>query len=284
MAVLIIGTGIFLKVSSSKPKESIRAKIDLIAQQSIKNAIETGEFDTSEWEKALGIATSSDEYKVLAGISGTSTQEDEGPLTATDRFSRELLQKYVKYKESGGVIDNETTIRFVNELLLKDYGGPEGEKTYTESDITVLDSTLLSDMKRYGNYLGQALNHPVSAEYENEVVIINRVYETDDPQYLSQLTENLKRYQAIRAQIEEIAVPRPLKEAHIAVLNSLSTIIEGVRGMMLIETDPIGATKFMVNYEDGLKALDTSFAVIGSYFKNHYITFSSTESGYIFSK
>lgn len=287
IACAIIGAGIFLKAQSAKPSTSLQAKIDAIAQNSIKNAIQTGQLESADWEKALKIAngTSTIDEKI-AELQKTAPVTDEKPenLTATDRFTRALLEKYVEFKSDGGVIDNNTTLELVNELITKDYGGPDGEKIYTESDIILLNTSALGELKKYGNLMGLAITEPVSAGYENEIVIINRVYETDDSSDLKKLEENLARYQSIRNTVSSIPVPIALKNAHIATLNSLSAIIEGIRGMLLIEEDPIGATTLMLRYEEGLRSLDTAFVYIGSYLKNKNVSFSSTESGYLFYK
>lgn len=286
VALLIIGSATVLKMRSAKPDESIRTKIDLIAKESLKKAIENGKIDNPEWEKALKIATASSsvDEKIAELQKNAPSSEQEENLTATDKFTRTLLQRYVEIKNSGATLDENGTINLVNELLLKDYGGPEGEKTYIDSDITVLDTTSVADLKRYGNYLGSAIGKPVPDDYEHEVVLINKMYETGDASYLDKLPQNLARYTQMRREVESIAVPKIFQNAHIAVLNSLSAIIEGIRGMMLIDEDPIGATTLMLRYEDGFKSFDPALDIISNYFKTHNISFSSTEGGYLFLK
>jgi hypothetical protein len=286
IALLIIGLGASLKYAK-RPKSGIRQTIDMIAESSIKNAIETGQIDTTDWEEALRIANGSstiDEKIAELQKSAPLTEEEEKSLTATDRFTRALMEKYVKYKNSGGIIDENTSIRFVNDLLTQDYGGPDSEKVYTLTDITLIDPANLSDIRKYGNSLGAALSQPVSSDYENEIVLVNKVYETDDPQYLDKLPENLQRYRKIRSLAASIAVPKGLKDAHIALLNSLSAIIEGVRGMMLIDEDPIAAAKMMIRYEEGLKSLDPSLIIVSNYLKKQNISYETGESGYLFLK
>lgn len=285
-ALLIIGGGIYLKKATEKPGNSIQNKINLIAQESIQKAINNGQVDVSEWEEAFKKNAASSTEEKIANLQekyAKTTQNDQN-LTATDRFSQALLQKYVDFKNKGGVLDDNTTLQFVNELIVQDYGGPELEKTYDLSDIIVLDTDLPSELKKYGNAMGIAVSRPVSAGFENEITIINRVYETDDASYLAKLPENLARYRDARAIATKIPVPKNLVNAHLAFLNSLSAMIEGVKGMTLIDTDPIGAAKMMLSYEDGLKSFDPALRIISNYFKTRNIEFSSSESGYVFLK
>ena len=77
-------------------------------------------------------------------------------------------------------------------------------------------------------------------------------------------------------------MPKALKGAHIAYLNSLSALLQGVQGMSLIETDPIGATKMMQSYENGLNSISIPPQFMRAYFKKEGVIFSPSESGYLF--
>ncbi len=286
-AVVIIGGGIYLKKATEKSSNSVRAKIDLIAQESIKKALQNGQIDTSGWEEALlAVSSTSTTDDKIAELKDAYEKSDAetAPITATDRFSRELLEKYVDFKNKGGVIDENTTIRFVNELLTKDYGGPEGEKIYTITDIIVLDTDLPSELKKYANEMASAISRPAPVGYESEIAIVNHVYETDDASYLEKLPQNIARYTEARKIASQIAVPKNLVDAHLAFLNSLSAIIEGIKGMTYIDSDPIGAARLMLSYEDGIKSIDPALRVISSHLKNRNVEFSSFESGYLFLK
>lgn len=285
-AILIIGAGIYFKGSSQPSSSSIQTKIDLIAQESIKKALENGQVDIAQWEEALKKNTASSTEEKIAELQEkyAANPEKEEDLTATGRFSRALLQKYISFKNQGGVLDDNSTIEFVNELILEDYGGPEFEKTYDTSDIIVLDTDLPSELKKYGNAMGAAISQPVPVGYENEIILVNRVYETDDSSYLAKLPQNLNRYKESRRAASQIPVPKLLVEAHIAYLNSLSSIIDGIHGMILLDSDPIGAAKMMLSYDEGLKTIDPALRIISSHLKSRGIEFSSLESGYIFLK
>jgi hypothetical protein len=137
-------------------------------------------------------------------------------------------------------------------------------------------------LKKYGNTLGSIFDEPTPKGYENELIIVNRIYESQNPEDLQKLAQNIDRYQKIRGAIVMIYAPTALRKTHLALLNSLSDMIEGIRGMSIISTDPVGATKMILRYDEGLKTLELVITQIDNYFKKQNIVFSSTEPGYIF--
>ncbi|HEY9481295.1 MAG TPA: hypothetical protein VIR98_03655 [Candidatus Paceibacterota bacterium] len=288
IAALSISVATYAKFRNpSASDNSIAVKIDSIAEKSVKNAIESGQLDTSDWEKVLetiqGSSTIDDKIATLSQTPDSNT--DIKPLTATDRFAQRFFEEYVKLKGSGATIDENTSVNLVNKLLSQDYGSAaSSEKSYTPQDIVILTDSSTAALKKYGNTLGSALSQPLPEGYVNELTLLNQAYESGDTSGFEKMALNIARYQQIRTLIAGIPVPKTFSNAHIALLNSISAIIEGVRGMTLIDSDPVGATQMILRYEDGIKALDLSTREIASFFKRQNISFSTSESGYIFSQ
>jgi len=284
VALLIVGGAFVTKLDFTPPTENkLNAKIGLIAEKSLQNAIDSGNGSVEDWEKTLSnlISTSTLDEKQAYAESAIETPEE---LTATDRFAREFLTEYVNLKKSGAPIDENTGTNLVNQLLARDYGGQNEEKTYTESDIQVVNTTSVTALKKYANALGTIISLPLPKDYEQELVVLDRVNTSGNSDDLSKLSVNVERYETMRAKIALLSVPDGLKTSHIALLNSLSTIIEGVKGMILISTDPVGSTKMIVGYEGGIKSLPLIIQSIGTYFAKQGITFSPNEPGYILTR
>ncbi len=284
VAIIIISGATAFKFKTAKTGD-IGAKIGLIADASVENALKNGQLDNPDWEntlKNLAIGTTTDDIIKNLEQKASANTAPQKELTATDRFAREFFTQYIKLKESGAPIDENTGLELVNRLLARDYGGPAGERIYTENDIRVLNTTSLAEIKKYGNTLGTIFNEPTPSGYENELVIVNRVYETEKNDDLQKLALNMARYEKIRDNIAFVATPSALKNAHISLLNSLSAMIEGVKGMSILSTDPVGATKMILRYDDGLKSLELGTNAMSAYFKKQNVIFSSTEPGYIF--
>ena len=283
-ALLIIFGAVFFKIKNSSPSQNKIAKeVSVIADSSVKNAIESGEISEKPWEevlRGLGSTTVDQNTRALNQDNSSSTEKE---LTATDRFARIFLEKYINLKKNGAV-NEQTGTNLINQLLAQDYGSEPEEKVYTENDLTLLDSNSLSVLKKYGNDLGKAIQVPIPQGYEHELILISHASDTGSSEGLDKLALNIARYQKIRENIESIAVPESLKTSHLAILNSLSSIIEGIRGMTVIEQDPVGATKMVARYKDGISSLELPLAQIRTYLKKMGISYASYESGYILMK
>lgn len=284
--VIVVGASI-LKVSNQNPKNDIANNIGLIADTSVKNGIKNGDIVPSDWESTLkkisGVSATSDTVQSVGSVS-TYSDTNTKELSATDRFAQTFFTKYVELKKSGSTIDENTGTNLVNDLLTQDYGSPKEEKIYIDSDIVIINSSSADVLRKYGNGLGLILNTPIPKGYENELTIITRVNDTGNMEDLKKLALNIARYETLRDKIAALPVPVVLKSAHLSLVNSISAMLEGVRGMTLIETDPVGATKMIARYEDGLKSLSFPLQMVKEYFISQNITFSPGEAGYILVK
>ncbi|HVT75362.1 MAG TPA: hypothetical protein VHD69_03070 [Candidatus Paceibacterota bacterium] len=272
--ILIIGA-VVIKARGSSDHD-LSQKVGLIADASLKKALENGQM--SNLDIIFGTSTIEDKIAALETTAATSAPEN---LNATDRFARAFFQEYVQLKQSGAQIDENTGTDLVNQLLARDYGSPTEEKVYTESDIRVSNTSSLQALKQYGNALGAILQEPLPKGYEQELFIIARYNDTSDASELGKLALNIGHYTILRDKILALAVPNPLKAAHIALLNSVTSILEGVRGMSYTDTDPVGATKMLAEYDRGIQTLSLPLEYIQSYLKKQSVSFSSSESGYI---
>lgn len=275
IALIIIVVSVSFKFTKKDPAP-LGPQIDLIADTSLKKAIESGALETPEWEKLLlelSGTTTIDDKIVELQTQSTTTET----LTATDLFARTFLIKYVNLRKSGTPLDETTATNLINSLLAQDFGSALPEKTYTESDITVTSS---GSLRTYGNSIGSILQAPIPKGYEQELEIITRVTNTENTEDLEKLKLNIERYEGVLAELIDLPVPKALKEAHLTLINSVNSILEGVQGMLLIEQDPVGATKMISRYEDGIKSLDFPLLQIRNYLISQKVTFSPSESGY----
>ncbi len=284
LAVLIILTSVGMKLKNSQNGTSVGTQVALIADAGIKNALKNGDGIDPTWEETLKLiaGTSTDSSKI-ALLQATSSGEQK-TLTATDRFAQTFFTDYIALKKSGALVDENTGTDLVNKLLVQDYGSAPEEKTYTESDIKILNSSSRETLKTYGNAFGAIVSTPFPKGYEHELVIVVRVNDTENTEDLKKLDQNIARYRSIRDRLVALPVPNSLVRQHLGFINSLSAMLEGVRGMALMETDPVGATKMIARYQDNLAALSLPALEMKAYFKKQNVVFSSLESGYLLTK
>jgi hypothetical protein len=280
IAVVVVASAVVFKHIGPKNSD-LKAQVNLIAESSVKRAIESGALETPEWEKVLrelsGTTTIDEKVAILAQNASTSAEN----LTATDLFARAFLVKYVNLRKSGGTLDETTGLNLINSLLAQDYGSIIVQKTYTGSDIKNISANVPSALKSYGNSIVRILKAPVPDGYEQELDIISRVTDTQNLEDLEKLDINIERYRSVRDSLLTLTVPKALITPHVALVNSVNAILEGVEAMRNIEKDPVGATKMLARYEDGLKSIDLPLASIKQYLLSQNITFSPSESGYV---
>jgi hypothetical protein len=280
LALVIIGYATVLKLKNPSENSELEAKVGIIAKESIQNALKNGEIDTTDWEKTLlSLSTSSIEAQIST-LQAESTKSEE-KLTPTDRFSRDFFSRYIELKESGTAIDENTGITLINELLSQDYGEAQADTFYTEADISVSKSSAAPELRKYGNNLGAIFQIPLPEGYENEIAVIERIGAGERPEDFDKLALNIERYESMREKILDLSVPFALKNVHLAIINSLSAMIDGIQGVILIQTDPVGATERVMRYEDGLTALPLVLESLKNHLKASGVAFSRNESGYV---
>lgn len=277
--IFVMCAGIF-RLSMSGSTSNLQKQVGLIADTSVKDGIKNGDIVPSDWENSLRLVKTNGDQGITALSSSTNAVIEEN-LTATDRFSREFFTQYLNLKKSGATIDENTGLNLVDQLLTQDYGGQSEEKVYSDQDIIIISSNSADFLRRYGNSLGAIVNKPLPYGYEQEIVVLSKVNETGNTDYFNKLGPNVKRYQEMRDGMLALPVPQDLKNVHLAFINSISSMLEGVRGMTLMDTDPVGATKMIAKYEDGLKLLPVAIQAMASYFAKQGIIFSPSESGFI---
>jgi hypothetical protein len=282
LAVIFIIGAVIFRTSQQTTDKNLQNTIGLIADASVKNGIKNGDIVPTDWENSLKI-NSPKNFGGITNLVATSTESSttEENLTATDRFSREFFTQYLNIKKSGATVDENTGLNLVDKLLTQDYGSQPEEKVYSDSDMVIIYSNNTNSLREYGNSLGSIVNKPLPPNYEQEIVVLSKVNDTGNTEYFKKLGPNVKRYQEMRDKMLALPVPMDLKNVHLAFINSISAMLEGVKGMTLMDTDPVGATKMIARYEDGLKLLPLAIQTMASYFAKQGVIFSPSESGFI---
>ena len=72
--------------------------------------------------------------------------------------------------------------------------------------------------------MGIAIEEPLPDGYEQELSKLAKVTDTGDDSGLSKLPLNIAHYESLRNKMLDIPVPVALKNAHLAILNSLSAM------------------------------------------------------------
>jgi hypothetical protein len=209
----------------------------------------------------------------------SSTSSAPETLTATDRFSREFFTRYVALKQSGKKVTQNEINAIISGLIEADYGTASAH-TFTELSIRPISDSSTS-FKNYGNALGSVFaKNPQSMEHE--LTILERYKNTEDARILASLTQNDARYERIIAELLKVPVPQTLVGYHVQLLNTHSDLLLGLRAIIDIENDPIGKIPIIIVQPDLLQKLLETISTLVLFFESRDISFSPTETGYLF--
>lgn len=203
--------------------------------------------------------------------------------TATDLFSREIIEKYLEAKKNGLEIDADIEEQIANMVLNKDY---EGEITFFDKkNLKTTNDTSFFTLKNYGNQVGSVLETPRTLNIPSELFILEKIQlegKTDVDNDNLELISSY--YSSLKDALAKIVVPNDAVEAHTKIIQGLEILKDFVVGVQQLEQDPIGSLSKIARYEEGLTLLETGVTKVKTFFSEKNIDFSSDESGYVFFK
>jgi hypothetical protein len=274
-AAIIIGVFIIKNKSSEATNPT-----ELVAEQ-IQNANQ-GPIATYQQElSAEGVA--SDTAIIIppptSDVTATTTDIPPAPLTATDKLAQSILQTYVNTKDSGVDISSDVASQIADNLLSQSYTDSSSAKIYSVNNITVEPTDSKQSIINYGNAVGKAFAIPLPKDGQYELAIFSNFATTNNAALLSQLTENITRYQKIVSGLLAIPVPENFVQVHLAVINALSAMIYEIEGMQNFPTDPIGGQNAAQAYQNTFLSLTAALNQEKSLFISSDVTFTTGEPG-----
>lgn len=299
LALLVIGIASIVKTNNQAVEKGPAA---LAVEKLIKKSLEddTDGDGLKNWEESLyktdpenadtdgdgvpdgtEISTNRDPLIVGVGNSTSSTTPTSSiRFSATDRFSQEIFMKYIEAKQSGKEITTDLANEIAEEILAKDYSGPE--EVFEENSLATLTVTSIATIKAYGNEFGKTISIPRSQDARSEILIIDSIM-SDGMTDMDRIElESMRlRYQKIRDGLARIQVPEDAKKIHASFIRSIDLLKEVVIGIETIESDPVGALKKIAFFEDGINNLTVASVALKNYFIKKGVSFESYEPGVV---
>lgn len=202
----------------------------------------------------------------------------EATLTETDKFSRELFIRIIADKQSGIEPTEADYQDFLTEIVNKTKNR-EPLKVYRETDLKSISDDRQA-IRAYGNELGRIFSTPPQEPLEHELVILSKVIEAENAKELEKFKPLIAAYENIRANLLALSVPKSALPYQLALLNANEGMIEMLKDLALIFSDPLKAMAGLARYEKTAGAFLDSFGVLKTYFANQGIAFAQTENGY----
>ena len=244
-----------------------------------REVIETTDLNsdgTPDWEEHLAERVfKSIELPVSAGTA-VDDPSYTPPTTLTGKFSEAFLQDYLQGKMDGQDFSNPGA--FVDTAIKAIERNAES-KRYSIRDVYPVPTTPES-AHSYGNALQAITSQHSNAQVtENEMVILKRALEAQDPELLKPLNTIGNSYEGIIADTLSMPVPDAFIVEHIAILNAYEGVYADIRAGELAFTDPLYTLARVRDYETHAAALLNAYIALAKALARDGVIYTSNEPG-----
>ncbi|MCK5060204.1 MAG: hypothetical protein KAR00_03640 [Candidatus Pacebacteria bacterium] len=199
-------------------------------------------------------------------------------LTPTDKFAQDFFKLYLIKKQEKGVVDEDTQKEIIDQLLLKT---PEASfKTYSISDISISAKKDGATLKTYGNTIGKLFKESALPENAYEPLqTMEEALANNDPNGLNEIKILEKDGENIVRELLVLAVPQPLADKHLKLINAISSLAADFKAMANVLNDPLSAIVHIQSYFGSVRKIGDALKEIAHYFLENNITFQQQEDG-----
>jgi len=234
--------------------------------------------ETKDWQASLpggGFAT-------IDTPTSTILVSDEAgaytpPTTFTGKFSEAFLEDYLKGKIREEDFNDPTAL--VGNAVTAIEQNTQSKK-YSRLEITT-EPTTGSGIYMYGNRIASIIQSH-SINNEDELLILGRALETENPETLKGLRPIEQVYTRIIIDTLRTPVPLELMQEHLALLNAYEAIKTDLAAMQLAFTDPLYALARAKGYNANAKALLNAYTAIAQKLNRAGVEYTTTEPGVFF--
>jgi len=199
------------------------------------------------------------------------------PTTFTEKFSEAFLEDYLKGKIREEDFGDPTALVGNAVTAIKQN---TQSKRYTRAEIRT-EPTTGSGMYIYGNQIASIVQKH-SINNENELLILGRALNTNDPKILKDLIPIEQVYTRAIQDTLTTPVPLDLVQEHLTLLNAYEAIKTDLSAMQLTFTDPLYALARTKGYDANSKALLNAYIAIAQKLNRAGINYNNTEPGTFF--
>lgn len=203
-------------------------------------------------------------------------------LTSTDILARDFMNSYMDMKRRGIEVDQKTEVELIQKVL-ESQSLKINAKMYSLADLKLVNDTT-DARKAYGNALGESLRKNSPKNSDSELNIVSSAVQDNDDSRLAKLDPIIAGYDALLKDYLKVSVPKGAARSHLQLVNSISALLEDIRAMRGLTTDPVKAYAGVNDYKTSVVALARSIYEISMYFKANNVFYGKDEEGYNFTK
>lgn len=191
---------------------------------------------------------------------------DAGPETLTDKFSRELLEKYL-LSRGAEAPSSEDIYTFVQSAVAK-LPEPGSSNTYGPTDVRIQGSGAEA-VNTYALALGKVFElYGVSTEKNTPEYYYDLVVE-ESPTAMQMLKTHAKAYNSIAKNLLLVPTPAETASAHLRLVNALAYMSEVTTDLGVYTTDPLKALVAAEVYLDVQREFALSMQNMATVLKNN---------------
>ncbi len=205
------------------------------------------------------------------------------PSTVTDTVLENFVSKYIELKNrlNGGSLDEKSKVELINSTL-DNIKTPKTPKTYQVNDLNISDDTAIR-FKNYGNTFVDILSRYLeeSTTTENEILVINKAFETENMEYLKKLSPAILKYKNAAKELSEIEIPASVAKTHLNIINTYESIALSLEDIAKSSTDPFLGLTGATRYKKYIESMGVFTKELHDIFTNNNIVFEDNEPGSI---
>ncbi len=196
------------------------------------------------------------------------------PTTFTGKFAEAFFTDYMDGKVSGEELQNKDAL--INNAINAIEESTQS-KIYTRAEVIVVPDSMES-LREYGNRVAEIIARQTGTG-ENELFILKRAVESNDPKALEKLAPIVSGYKKIITEIQLVPVPNTIVLSHLVLLNALEAVLADVLSIDMVFSDPLYTMARVKRHESDALALFESLKKIASLLITQGVSYAKDEPG-----
>ncbi len=181
----------------------------------------------------------------------------------------------------GGIVDEASKQDVMKQLFTEEIKMAEA-KIYTFLDVNLVSDSKTT-LKNYGNNVASILKNIITKDTVAQGLFgISGYLQTTDEKYLIPVTSNAKKVNTTLQKLLALQVPKSALPYHVTILNRVSEYANVLSNLSTANTDAMRATIALKKYQEVTASVIRIYPLLSDYFSLKNVTFTSTESGYIY--
>ena len=235
---------------------------------------------STEWKKQFFDITGG--TNAITGSKKLATSTNDTPLTLTDQVSRDLFARYIQLKQNNLDTNPQLVQDSIDQTVANAQIGANQPKIYYAKDVTISKDSSVQAIHNYANTVAAILIK--YSPSQSPADIASNAFDKNDMTLLAQIDPIIAQFKKMSQLLIVTPVPVALMQNHLDLINSITSMISISQGLRNIEGDPMQSLVSLGNYVNTQTNVFNSLVNIQTYLNTNHITFTTTESGILFSQ